>query len=217
MATSLQLRHYWCLKSLLWLLRLSLKVASASSMYFFRSSLTALVTLTQYTTCDVRHSKFRGQLFLLWQLHPNDAVLGFNMLLLWDETTELIFFMQLKLRFAVSLLKMLCNFKNTLSTLIYTFLNRVDWRKLYFFYASFLHYFEDIMFHLLNIWDQPWSHSLVGLCCRSYWFIEYFLTEQCFRYTFDNWFRHLFQNIWEVVRVFINVNGIIIGLLMRFV
>ena len=115
------------------------------------------------------------------------------------------------------LLKMLCNFKNTLSTLIYTFLNRVDWRKLYFFYASFLHYFEDIMFHLLNIWDQPWSHSLVGLCCRSYWFIEYFLTGQCFRYTFDNWFRHLFQNIWEVVRVFINVNGIIIGLLMRFV
>ena len=41
------------------------------------SSLTALVTVALHSSCDVKHSPFRGQLSLFRQLHPNHAVLGF--------------------------------------------------------------------------------------------------------------------------------------------
>ena len=62
-ANSVQLWYFWCLKSLLWLLFLSLKVVSARQMYFFMSSFTAFVTVALYTSCDVKHSPFRGQLY----------------------------------------------------------------------------------------------------------------------------------------------------------
>ena len=54
---SVQLRHFRCLKSLLWLLCLSLKVVSARPMYFFMSSLTTLVTVacTQVTMLNTLH------------------------------------------------------------------------------------------------------------------------------------------------------------------
>ena len=87
LANSVQLRCFWCLKSYLWLLCLSLKVVSARPMYFFMSSLTALLTVAMYTSCGVKHSPFRGQLSFFRQLHPNDAVLGFKMIFF-------LFFMQ---------------------------------------------------------------------------------------------------------------------------
>ena len=42
------------------------------------SSLAALMTVALYTSCDIKHSPFRGQLSLFQQLHPNDVVLGFK-------------------------------------------------------------------------------------------------------------------------------------------
>ena len=60
-------------------------------MYCFMSSLTALATVALYTSCDVKHSLFRGQLSFFQQLHPDDVVLGFTMFLLWDEITADIF------------------------------------------------------------------------------------------------------------------------------
>ena len=105
LANSVQLQYFWCLKSLLWLLCFSLKVVSARPMYLFMSSLTALATVALYTSCDVKHSLFRGQLSFFQQLHPNDVVLEFTMFLLWEEITELILFMQLQLIFTVFMLK----------------------------------------------------------------------------------------------------------------
>ena len=61
-ANSVQLRYFWYLKSLLGLLFLCLKVVSARQMYFFMSLFTALVAVALYTSCDVKHSPFRGQL-----------------------------------------------------------------------------------------------------------------------------------------------------------
>ena len=66
----------------LWLLCISLKVLSARPMYFLLSSLTALVTVVLYTSCDVNHSPFRVQLSSFRQLHQNDVVLRFEMFLL---------------------------------------------------------------------------------------------------------------------------------------
>ena len=60
-------------------------------MYFFMSSLTALVTVALYTSCNVKHSLFRGQLSFFRQLHPNDVALGFKMFLLREEITVDIF------------------------------------------------------------------------------------------------------------------------------
>ena len=58
---------------------------------FFISSLTALVAVD----VDVKHSPLRRQISFLWQSCPSDVVLGFKRLLLLDEITKLIFFMQL--------------------------------------------------------------------------------------------------------------------------
>ena len=49
LANSVQLWYFWCLKSLLWLL----KVVSVRLMHLFMFSLTALVTVALYTSCGI--------------------------------------------------------------------------------------------------------------------------------------------------------------------
>ena len=72
LANYVQLRYFGCLKSLLRLLYLPLKVVSARPMYSFMSFLTALVTVASCSSCNVKYSPLKIKLLiqsLEWLFH----------------------------------------------------------------------------------------------------------------------------------------------------
>ena len=122
-------------------------------------------TSARYITFGINHSAFKGQLCFFLQLHPNDFCFGFNMLWLFQDMIESIFFMQLQLTLTMFLLNILCIL--LLAGKCFT----RKWRKfLPMFVFMLLEYggLNHIMSLLLVLWPfSSWKLLSVGVYFNS--------------------------------------------------